>query len=193
MLEFIPETHTYLWEGQKVPSVTQVIEDACPFPWHDANVERAAEFGRVLHKTTQLHDLGELDTYDPALGPWMKAWKRYLMDLENRRHGLLVVDIKSGAFSKSWYPQMAAYENLYREAEKSCEPIIEKRYYSKIYGYAGTVDRIYQPKMKRGTEREAVQLLKTGDYKIYASPNTWQADFNVFVSMLNVYNWKKGG
>ena len=183
-LHFDEATHTYTWDGRVVPSVTQCISEFIPFPWDSEAVRRAAAFGSVLHKTTELKDKGTLDQYDKALDPWLNSWDQYLADLDRSKFAWAYVDIKSGAYMPSWDIQLPAYWKLNEKPEGD---VIEGRYYSEKYGYAGTIDRIYQG-TGRGIVCEDVRLTPKG-YKKYTAPR--ERGFNVFLSMLNIFQYKK--
>ena len=66
----------------------------------------------------------------------------------------------------------------------------EKPLASKLYGFAGTPDRVGEYPATRA-KRLAVELHNDGSYKLF--PYSDPADFNLFLSILAVHNWKKGG
>ena len=183
-LLFDDPTHTYMVDGVVKPSVTQIISEFIPFPWDSEAVRRAAAFGTALHKTLELKDAGTLGEYDTALDPWIASWDKYLADMDRSTFKWAYVDIKSGAYMPSWDIQLAAYWKLNEKPEGD---VIEGRYYSEKYGYAGTIDRIYEG-TGRGIICQDVRLTPKG-YKIYTAPR--ERGFNVFLSMLNVYHFKK--
>lgn len=192
MLTFDESTHAYAINGRPIPSVTQVIEESCPFGWHGEVVDRAARFGQALHKTCELLETGKLGSYDPLLEPWLAGWNRFLADLPAMiEKASILADIKSGVFSPKWYVQMAAYENLntVNVNRGASIPQIEARLYSEKFGYAGTLDRFY-PGQGRKIRRVAIQLSARGDYKLFESKEPFQSEFNAFVSMVNVWKWK---
>jgi len=191
MLNFNKTSHTYKWKGQLRGGVTGVIGHSCPFKAYDKEAaDRAAKFGTIAHKTTELRDRGILKTYDKQLDPWLKAWERFKIDYLPHLVGTLFVDIKTGQFSPTWWIQLAAYSKLV-DPRTITHTIYEGRYYSEKYQYAGTIDRIYKGKPSRKVATLCVQLLGTGDYKAYPPRNTIETDFNIFISMLNIWTFKK--
>lgn len=68
----------------------------------------------------------------------------------------------------------------------------EKPLASKLYGFAGTPDRVgeFPPGSKYGP-RTAIELHNNGTWKPF--PFTDPKDFSLFLSILAVHNWKKGG
>lgn len=67
----------------------------------------------------------------------------------------------------------------------------EKPLASKLYGFAGTPDRVGEFDDKLSPKRLAVELHNDGTYKLF--PYSDPQDFQIFLSILAVHNWKKGG
>lgn len=196
MLTFEQTDHIYKWNGVVVPSVTQVISTFLPM-FDSELVRRAGVFGSALHKTLELYDRDDLGEYDPVFEPYIAAWQKFKDDILATAKRPMLVDIKSGVYSKRWDIQTAAYEILINHELLSIkEPLIESRKYHGLLGYAGTIDRFY-PQVKDGEvtsikpERMCVVLQDSGHYKIYPMRNPVTQDFAKFQSMLNVYNIRK--
>lgn len=81
-LTFDAEPHVYRWDGQVVPSVTQILEEAGIIDYsyipRDTR-EMALERGRLVHLATHYDDEGTLDevTIDPILMPYVEAWRAF--------------------------------------------------------------------------------------------------------------------
>jgi len=126
MLTFDPKTHIYRWENKIVPSVTQVpsrvgVRSNEESPWCSVsgsefmgNYETATRFGTEFHKIPAHIIQGIECKYDPAFQPWVNGLYKFLED-----HNLREVIKKR---------HLALYY------------LVEKPLYSKIYGYAGTLD-----------------------------------------------------
>lgn len=57
MLEFIEETHTYLLDGEIIPSVTQILKNLFPLKYENVPQEilnKKAEYGTKLHKFIEI-------------------------------------------------------------------------------------------------------------------------------------------
>ena len=104
-----------------------------------ATLESSAKFGRVVHETCAMYDMGELASCDPEVEPYLDGWKRFLSDLNPKfkaieiplasrvwgfagtpdrvykvsRDGIL--DIKTGAPVPVTDLQTAAYQILVEE------------------------------------------------------------------------------
>ncbi len=187
-LIFKEEGHRYYWNDIEIPSVTTIIESLTDFFVIPAHVlKAAAERGTAVHLATELYDLDDLDekTLDPILIPYLEAWKKFLADtgfvsehIELRvyhdkyryagtldRAGLMgkkkvLLDIKSGTVTG---PQFDVQTSAYYEATKAM----------------GIGDYKY---------RYDVQLKPDGTYRLH--PHTDRMSFSVFLSCLQIYNWR---
>ncbi len=205
MLKFDELTHTYYWNGVKVPGVTTILADFIKVvinntPYHIGRnsgavipsevMEAAAAKGTDIHKGCELIANGGVD----------------------------------------WSALDGAYVGPLREFEKwltDYKPAImftEAPFYSVRYGYAGTIDIIAniggkiclidiktgasssvgpqlaayqhgwceQEKYKASTQRWALWIPKNGDpYKF--EKLTGLQDFDYFKSCLFIHNYLKGG
>ena len=180
--------HEYRVGGRVVPSVTQVLSVITDFGGVSADVlARAAEFGTHVHQAVDLDSKGLLDeeSLDPALAPYLAAWRTFLADagatvlasevrvyhpgqhyagtldaLLRIRNKVAVVDVKTGVVPRTVGPQLAAYETAYSASDEH-EHAIRRRL--------------------------CVQL--TGDgYRVHECKNP--ADWSVFQSCLNVWRFK---
>jgi len=184
-LVFDAESHVYTLDGVTIPSVTQVLKSAGLIDFGfvpESILDKAKEFGNAVHKATELEDKEELDyfTLDVPLQNPLDAWNKFKKDF------------------------------------KFTPTIIEEIMYSEKYRFAGTPDRIgtigkdyvlvdiktgvlaktialqtsgYEilspVKIKR---RIGVQLNMDGSYKIKEYKD--KTDQRVFLSCLNIFNWK---
>lgn len=193
MLEFKEDTHEYFWDGRPVVSVTQTIDKAgmiSPF----AKNERAALFGKALHKTIELTEKGEEVEYDPALEPWMESWRAYRDEwlakgwsivkeyqerpLYSARYGyagtpdvpfkndklIRLGDLKSGMGGPTAEIQLAAY----------CQLLSENG-----FPEAGRIERVGLRVTDRGLFPEPFDRRNHGIM------------FNTFLSALNLYRWRQ--
>lgn len=190
MLEFDGSTHTYRWDGVVVPSVTQILDSVLrEYEGIPPDVLRAAqERGTYVHEATEWDDLGELDfpALDPVLAPYVLAWRDFRAQFDFRptwierqlyspayryagtcdRIGTAagkpwLLDIKSGALvPQSVGPQTAAYYEC---------ALAEKL-------------------ITRHTKRYCVHLRSDGTFRLHRCKN--DTDFSVFLSCLNIHNWR---
>jgi len=194
-LQFDEATHRYTLNGVELPSVTKILDDVLQeYASIDAETMRVArERGTAVHKACELHDKDSLDydSLDPVVLPYMEAYIKFLNDtgfdpqiIEQPVHsrfryaGTLdrigsakhsknrwQIDIKTPkSISTSVGPQTAAYDQAAREC--------------------GWIEK------KEKVERYALQLRDNGTYRMV--PCQSPIDFNVFLSALTIYNFKRG-
>ena len=115
-LFFDSATHTYYFQGEKVPCVSDILKivDVVAMAGIPIrNLEIAAERGTRVHKQTELLEYGEVDPQDDE-------WRQENADIE---------------------PYLIGYQNFL-----SVYPTLpiarEEPLYSKHYGYAGTLDLV---------------------------------------------------
>lgn len=188
-LDFDPDTHTYMVGNSVLPSVTSIIAPMYDFRYVDAETLHAAgKFGSAVHLVCELYDRDDLvmDSVDPALLPYLNAWRRFIAEMqvevlqvEQRYHhaalgyagtldrllliqrAKVLADIKSvSVLSPAVGIQLAAYEKLLVSNTEHLQ-----------------------------TKRAAVQLCGDGTYRyrMYADPMDWPA----FVSLLTLKNWRQ--
>lgn len=187
LLRFDRASHTYTIGEKQLPSVTQILKPLTDFSGVPAEVlERAKNWGTAVHRMIELDLSWRLNTItlDAALDPVYSSW------LECKPE---VLHLMGG--------------------EIKCEVLL----CNEELGYAGTADLVG----KDLVGKEAVLDIKTGllDLK-YVGPQTAayatalgakrryclhlplgrpakivrltdQRDWSIFVSCLNIYNWRK--
>lgn len=192
-VQFDPVEHVYSVNGERWPSVTQIIEPMLELDGIPNHVlQAAAQFGTHVHQACHLFNVGRLDEQDldEPLRPYLEGWKRFRKDtgaviLESERlvydyalrvAGTLdcianfpgksinkVVDIKTGS-SVPWTVGMQTAAYAQMRKQELCEYTISK-------------------------ERLCCQLLPDSTYRIQTLKNT--SDWNDFVSCVNVHNLRK--
>lgn len=81
MLHFDEKKHIYTLNGQRLPSVTQILVGQGFIDTHWFT-DYGRDRGTYVHKIIQYHCAGELDesSIDPALWPYFKAWLQFEID-----------------------------------------------------------------------------------------------------------------
>jgi hypothetical protein len=198
MPEFIynDERHEYTLDGRKLPNVTTIIENAglVDTTWYN---EQALLRGKAAHEAIKyLHD-DDLDenSLDNVVKPFIEGLK--LFNAQNPREIILfetpcyhrlylyagtpdefsiwndepcVIDYKTGSMPKWAALQTAAYSDLLCNNMK-------------------VVQAIMKTKAKKMPRRYGLELKADGSYKLHRFDN--RNDFNVFLSALNINNWKE--
>ena len=83
VLEYIDETHTYLYDGIVLPSITQLLK--CKFGGKydgipKATLDRAAELGTAVHKAIEDFEREGIETDLPELRNWKFLKKAHSFD-----------------------------------------------------------------------------------------------------------------
>lgn len=181
MIEFDAVNHTYILDGQPVPSVTQILTDMglIDATWF---TDYSRERGKLVHRIIQWHLSGELDetTVDDTLRGYLDAWKRFEVyagftptaiekplassvyhfagtpDYIGTLNGVeVIIDAKTGTIFPAMALQLSGYEIL---AEKCLK-------------------------------RFALQLTETGKYKL--TPFVKRTDRGTFLAAVTIWYWKQ--
>lgn len=189
LVNFQEDGHIYRdIDGNVIPSVSEILQSAGASDFscvHPDVMDRAQKFGTAFHRTAHLFEQGKLKEYDSALEPWVNQLKKW-------------ISISAPVWD-----------------------LVEKPIGSAIYRFAGTPDRYgmfwehksvifdyktggYSP--AHALQTAAYQVLIEEDLKIkvkqrfalYISEEKYNIvehkdknDKSIFLSMLQIYNWKK--
>jgi hypothetical protein len=203
-LEFNPDNHEYKFDGVVKPSVTQIlnsvdIPDLSGIP--ENVLDEAMVRGKAVHFATEIFDLGEYEKYDidDMCLKCCRQWE-FLRNTILKKHDLkigllnqaieepiyskeygycgtpdrcyydynnriaVIIDIKTGITAKQARPQTAAYAQLMKE---NCGVNFKNIFrYSAHLFFDKDTGRLEEHKNK--------------------------CDFNIFLSALNIYKFKKG-
>jgi hypothetical protein len=190
-LRFDPEAHEYRFDGEVVPSVTQVLAPIVDYSAVPAfMLNYAADRGTQAHYACELYDADELDeeSLDERLVPYVEAWKAFRAESgftiehsEQRlyhpryryagtcdRVGILngrrtVLEIKTTAtLLPATAVQCAAYQAAFNETA---------------------------PAAMRAKGCVAVHLRPDGSYRLERYEDT-REHFAAFVALLTLKNWR---
>ena len=83
-LTFDEATHRYIMNGNVVPSVTQIIDSVFPFEGSGIVVQRAADFGKAVHKAIEIINNPKLNldlsTVADSIKPYLDQYERFMRD-----------------------------------------------------------------------------------------------------------------
>lgn len=195
MLTFDEQLHEYKLDGLKIPSVTQILKESGLSSFNNVPehlLQESATIGKHVHRATELADLDmlDMDSLDELYLTYLVQWEKFKKDysfiqeqielklvhpilrfagtidrvgtmLINGKTHRVILDIKTGIKTKEVAIQLAGYSILYNRAVS---------------------------KKEQATIRVAVYL-KPDSYKVETFTN--KADENIFLSALNITNWKR--
>lgn len=164
-VEFTEKPHLYTFHGEPILSVTQILKmvGAIDTTWF---TEWAADRGSIVHKATELDDLGELDedSIDDRISGYVEAWRKWkrenkwdLVDMEQMvldeslgyagtldRAGWLnarqfcILDLKTGNPHRAVGLQLTGYAYAYQA--------LKNQYVHKLLGVYLRQDGTYRQK-----------------------------------------------
>ena len=144
MLQMDEATHTYAIDGERIPSVTQVLSDLLPRSHYPD--EWYLQRGSAVHACAAMIAQGLEFDYDPRIEPQVRSIRQFFAEMQpevltaehavhSRKHGyagtldllatlrdkLTLVDYKASESKHTPY-QMAAYAIAYAESHDTTEP-----------------------------------------------------------------------
>lgn len=192
-LAFNEPNHEYRWNGERVPSVTQLLDPMTDWGMVDPEImEHARQRGTAVHQLCQFHDEKDLDpTSVGSYGGYLAAWVNWQRD-----YGATFLAIEERGYSP-----------IYRFAgTPDREAVLNHRVYKGEWVIdiktAGVAHRVWGMQtaayrhlisLKRPNwlfaRRATVQLFDFGEYKFlpWDDPDDWPA----FQALLTLTAWSK--
>lgn len=188
-LHFDAETHTYTLDGRRLPSVTEVLAPLIDYSRVPQDVLEAARvFGSHVHKACDLFNRDELDfdSLDPALVPYVSAWKQFLEDT-----GAVVIASETPVFHDqlgyAGTPDVVlAWGNRIVIPDLKSTAVVPPTVGPQTAAYAKAYQRMHGG---REPERRCIQLNADGTYRVHAKREA--SDWSYFLSALNCYRFKE--
>jgi len=193
MLEFDPTTHTYRYNKQVIPSVTQLLEEFGLSDFSGVPTDRL-EYKRVLGMAVDLacdyFERGELDeaSLDKRIYGYMNAYKRF------REIVAFEPDLEKTAkpmYSQKW--RFAGTNDLvgmmneeFVVIDRKCTWALYPSAKIQLMGYKILLEENYPIKVRR---RYALQLKDTGSYEFEEYKDA--SDMTTFQSCLHLWYWKR--
>ena len=195
MLTFDAPSHVYRWEGQPVPSVTQVMEDVGIIDYShipEFSRDKWLERGRFVHEATHFDDEGELDegTLDESLLPYVLAWRKF------RQESRLVISLieHRGYHQKFGYAgTLDRSGTVWVSGGVQADVLLDIKTTSAPewtrYQTAAYAAFFENPRRFR---RLAVELHRDASYRLFEyEGKDWQNDFGIFCAALTTYRVKR--
>jgi CRISPR/Cas system-associated exonuclease Cas4 (RecB family) len=153
-------------------------------------MERAQIFGTALHKATELWDKNDLDitTLSAPLIPYLEAWRKFIKDFN--------ITIKPDEIERHLTSKKLGFQGTPDRFTviNGKITIVDLKSSTSMYPATEIQTAAYQILVEENTglkvsQRWGVQLTEKGTYKI--EPYKDPTDRSVFLSALNIYNWKR--
>lgn len=190
VIEFNEEQHEYRVNGERWPSVTQVLDPLLELDGIPKDIlEAAGRFGNHVHQACHLWDLGQLDedALDPHLKPYLDGWKSFL-----HQTGALVINSELRVFNPLLkYAGTLDKLILWRERRH----VLDIKTSAEVPYTVGPQCAAYREAYLKtdsgvtcSTVRYCVHLRPDASYRLH--PLNDPGDFHMFVSALNVHNFR---
>jgi hypothetical protein len=172
-----------------MPRVTEILRNAglidLSFVKKDI-LERAQKFGSAVHKATELDDLGILNTeiLSGPLLPYLEGWRKFRKDfnLNFSRD-----EIEKHLVSTKW-----GFQGTPDRIARADNILVDIKTTSGVYPSTAIQCAAYVLLAEEGgikIKKQFCVQLKEGTYSV--TPYNDPSDKSVFLSALNLYNWKK--
>jgi hypothetical protein len=195
MIVFNKEKHEYTLDGNKLPSVTHILQKTGFYDFDMVKpeiIEAAADFGKCAHKGAELYDLNDLDERALArpLKPYLESWKRFREDT-----GFIPIEIEKPVYSKKYRyagtpDRIGTIGNAITVVEIKSTAQIDRVSAIQAIAYLEAYNED-KPLKEKATKRMVVQLCPDGMYRLPKKDFFKPTDFNTFLAALTVYNFHK--
>jgi hypothetical protein len=186
-IDFEKDRHEYRIDGIPVPSVTQVIKPLENFEGIPLDVLEAARvFGQHVHEACALlvRDLLDWSSLDSALVPYLIGAKRFLDE-----SGITVI----ASEMRLACPRLRVAGSLdLIGVLSSSEAVLDFKVTAAVPYSVGpqtsAYERLYRNMFGGQPRKRYCVLLQPEDYRV--TRLTDPADWNIFLSCLNLHHWK---
>lgn len=182
-LTFDAEKHQYRIDGQRVPSVTQVLQGAglIDTTWFN---DAARTRGTYVAQATEMYDKGTLDydALDEGLKPYVMAWEKFLV-----ASGAEIEVIERAVFS-AVRRYAGTLDRIIRLGSHGFRQIIDIKTGSKAPWHC--LQTMGYALCEHGFLRRASVILRDDGTYLFCEHNDDATDRHVFLSALNLYHWK---
>lgn len=188
-----PDSHEYRHRGRVVPGVTQLLSqlvDMNGIPLK--NIEHAKDRGQKVHRACELYDQNDLDisSLDHVIVPYLEAWILFRKETD--------FEPSKGMIEAKFFHPTAYYAGTIDRVGfmgmRNTLALVDVKVVAKLSAVTGVQTAAYKELVQRSglhkeeIERFAVRLRDNGKYEIqqYTDPD----DYRVFLSLINLRNWR---
>ena len=186
-LTFNEELHEYRWNGNVVPSVTQVLKGLTDYSFIKPEVlAKAQEEGKAVHKMVELYLKDDLGAVPAWMYGHLNAWQRFQSD----------TGFKARLIEHRGYCEAMGFAGtLDLEGEIEGDPMLidlKRSFYAgaaiglQLAGYEILVGRALSGGARY--QRMALRLLPTGRYEVEEFNDG--SDRSVFLAAVTMHKWR---
>lgn len=181
-LIFQEATHSYFWQGKRVPSVTEILREAGVIRTEYSSPQ-AMEKGKIIHEILEFMDKGVLllESVDQRLKGYVGSYEKYKQESKIE---ILIKNIEGRIYDEE-YEFAGTPDRLAVLNKELC--IIDIKTGTQEPWHALQL-AAYELALKEPVRRFGIYLREDGTYKV--KEYTEKTDKNVFIGMLNSYKWK---
>lgn len=189
MLTYNPATHEYFWDSQPVPSVTRILQQVVNYSGVPAEVlERKRQIGEAVHQAIALdlaNDLDEESVVEPWAG-YFQGWRRFM-----RETGFEPALCEHRVYHRQY--GYAGTLDICGRLKGKCA-LLDIKTSAEVHPSAALQTAAYAAALEdqdhiKTNVRYALQLKDDGSYELHLHKGS--ADFQVFLALLSIYNWRK--
>lgn len=194
-VEFDPELHRYTINGQRIPSVTGLVEIVSPFPWRPySEIEVYRQRGTAVHRMVELYVEGDLfiDGLDETLAPYLKAWMDFV---EHTGFKVVASEVKVGSKKRmyggrldfvGYFPSTPTPRGRLALVDIK-SGVLTAGAGPQTAGYTLAWNENVAEKVR---DRYVLQLMPDGRFSLTPMQNP--RDFRAFEAALDIYYWREG-
>lgn len=189
LVNFQEDGHIYRdIDGNVIPSVSEILESAGASDFscvHPEVMKRAQDFGKAFHSAAHLLEKGTLKSYDSALEPWIAKLKQWIGMADPN---WLKMETPMG--SDPW--RFAGTPDRFGDFVNKENAVLD--YKTGAYSPAHAIQTAaYQILIEENLKIKVKHrfTLYISDEKFNIVEHKDKNDKSIFLSMLQIYNWKK--
>ena len=201
--EFDPATHTYTVDGETVPSVTEILAPLTvgKYPPNAGVIQQAAARGTRIHELCALYDMDALpEEFEADLVPYVQAWANFCRDyqmewlhIEKPLHDEQYV---AGTLDRLGRDRLGYYTVVDIKTAQSLDRPAKIALACQLYGYQRLAKHEGLYHYSDIEAAMGVQLLKTGDYRVYHKEDLELKygfdSWSLFTRLLEIYDLLHG-
>lgn len=187
-LKFEEEGHVYTFDGEVVPSVTQMLEPLYSYTGIPQHVlMAAADRGTAVHLACEYHDNGELGEVEESLQGYIDGWIQFIEDTK------FEIELVENQIFHPLYRYAGTIDRVGNLAGRRV--VLDIKTTKKLMPVAGPQLAAYLEAWNysnpdfQADGRYVVQLKDDGTYVMHEHEDA--TDLQIFMSCISIMRWRK--